>query len=363
MASALVRIGLAAEWLERDFWPGVHQSEHDQSYPPVHVHGRLSAAIREHRRGYERGRRWLLERDAGLDDTHPTLAQRLGALQIAVAPRPDAAIDHSAAALLGDALCEKLEQRFSREWREAVEKQWQANHRRWELERQRLAELDAHNERSPAEWVEYAALVETHRPREDALPLYREALARSPSHTWTRYRLGALLLKRGEEAEGIDCLQRAMESNAAVIEPALQSLDEHLRAQPDDSDAFTVVAALRKRYSVRMHSVNPLEAEEEWLPHALDAAQVQTLARVFRGFEKVAEAWVVLQPAGTSALPHYLVLVDWKGSVVSESVGLEHLAGQLRLPGTFTLVTATTQAALARQMKSKAGEPVYQRRR
>lgn len=364
MASALVRIGLAADWLEREFWPSVHQSEHDQSYPPVHVHGRLSAAIREHRRGYEGAPRWLLERDAGLDDTHPTLAQRLGALRVAVAPRPDSGIDHSAAALLGDALCEKLEQRFSREWREAAEKAWQARHQQLEMERRRLAELEAHSERSPAEWVEYAALAETHRLTQDALPLYREALARSPSHAWTRYRLGALLLKRGEEAEGVECLQRAMESNAAVIESALQSLEEHVRMQPDGSQMFATVAMLRKRYGARIHSGSQVEPDGEWRADALDAAQIQALARVLRGFEKVAEAWVVLQSAdGTSALPHYLVLVRWTGSVVSESVGLERLAGQLRLPGTFTIVTATTQAALAWQIRSKAGEPAYRRRR
>jgi Zn-dependent protease with chaperone function len=364
MASALVRIGLAAEWLERDFWPGVHQSEHDQSYPPVHVHGRLSAALREYRGGDRRAPRWLLERDAGVDDTHPTLAQRLGALQAAAAPCSDAEADDAAAALLGQALCEKLEQRFSREWREAAEKAWRARHRELELERQRLEELEAHRERSPAERVEYAALAEAHRPGADALPLYRQALAGSPSHGWTRYRLGALLLKRGEAAEGIECLQQAMESDAAVIAPALQSLDEHLRTQPDDSDAYAVAAALRKRYGARVHGGNTPEADGEWRPHALDAAQIQTLARALRGFEKIAEAWVVLQPAGgASALPHYLVLVHWRGSVVSESVGLQRLAGQLRLPGTFTLVTATTQAALARQLKAKAGDPVYRRPR
>lgn len=364
MASALVRIGLTADWLQRDFWPSVHRSEHDQSYPPVHVHGRLSAAIRAHRLTHEDAPRWLLERDAGLDDTHPTLAQRLGALKVAVAPRLDSGSDHSAADLLGETLHEKLEQRFSREWQEAAKKEWQERHRQLELERHRLAELEAHDVRSPAEWVEYAALIEAHRLGTDALPLYREALARSPSNAWTRYRLGVLLLKRGEQVEGIECVQRAMESNAAVIEPALQSLEEHVRTLPDDSELFATVAALRKRYGARIHSGNLLEADGEWLPHALDATQIQALARVFRGFEKVAEVWIVLQPqGGASALPHYLVLVRWAGSVASESAGLVRLADQLRLPGTFTIVTATTQAALARRIRPKAGEPAYQRRR
>jgi Zn-dependent protease with chaperone function len=364
MASALVRIGLAADWLQRDFWPGVHRSEHDQSYPPVHVHGRLSAAIREHRRSQYGAPRWLLERDAGWDDTHPTLAQRLDALKIAAARRPDSEADQSAADLLGEALHEKLEQRFSREWHEAAKKEWGARYRQLQSERHRLAELEAHNERSPAEWVEYAALAEAHRLSQDALPLYREALAGSPSHAWTRYRLGVLLLKRGDEAEGVECLQRAMESNGAVIEPALRSLEEHARTQPDDSRMFATMAMLRERYGARIHSGSPADDDAQWLPHALDAAQMQALARVFGGFEKVAEAWVVLQPdGGASALPHYFVMVRWAGSVVSESVGLERLADRLRLPGTFTIVTATTQAALARQIRSKAGEPAYQRRR
>lgn len=364
MAGALARIGLAADWLERDFWPGVHRSEHDQSYPPVHIYGRLSAGLREHRHACDSVPRWLLERDGDVDDTHPTLAQRLAALRTTPVLRLDSATTDSATALLGDDLCEKLEQRFSREWREAAEKEWQARHRQLELERQRLTELEAHAERSPAEWVEYAALAETHRPHQDALPLYREALARSPSHALAQSRLGELLLKRGEQAEGIEWLRRAMESDVSAIGPALHSLEQHVRTRPDDSDALATLASLRARYGARIHGSEPVEADGEWLPHGLDDAQLQTIARIFRGFDKVAEVWVVRKPAeGMSALPHYLVLVHWAGSVVSESVGVERLSQQLRMPGTFKLVTTTQRAALARQMKLRADAPVYRRPR
>lgn len=367
MASALARIGLAADWLERDFWPEVHRSEHDQSYPPVHVHGRMSLGLRAHRGAGADVPRWLLERDAGLDDTHPTLAQRLAALRLASPPRLHSAAD-PAADLLGDALREALEQRFSREWRQSAEKEWQARHRQLESERRRLSELERHGARSPAEEVEYAGLVEDHRPHDDALPLYRQALDRSPSHAMGQYRLGALLLKRGQEAEGIDRLRRAMELEPAVVGPALRSLDDYVRRSPENVAAFERVAVLRARHAAAMHGADPgsdsWDSGGELLPHGLDEAQLQALVRVFRGFEKIVEAWVVRRPAeGMSALPHYLVLVHWAGSVVSEKAGLERLAGQLRLPGTFTVATSTTHAALARRMRPRTGESVYRRRR
>lgn len=368
MARALVRVGLAADWLEREFWPDVDDSALWQAHPPAHVHGRMSAGLRALRPAHDGVPPWLLSRVPDPRDTHPTLAQRLQALWSSSAALPltrEAGVP-VAGSLLGDALVQALEQRFSREWQQAAQEDWQARHRRAGQERQRLAELEARAALSPAEAVELAGLVEDHLPSRDALPLYREALARSPSHASGQYRLGALLLKRGEEAEGIERLQRAMELSAEVVEPALRRLHDYQRGLPEDSHVHARVAALRSRHAggaVPPSSSKAQADDDELSDHGLDDAQTQAFTRAVRGFDKVAEAWVVRRRSeGLSALPHYLVLVEWAGSMASETAGLPRLQAQLTLPGTFTLLSTTGRSPLARQLRRRAGEPLYRRR-
>ncbi|KAF1718838.1 M48 family metallopeptidase [Pseudoxanthomonas wuyuanensis] len=368
MAAALVRLGLAADWMERSFWPQVRESAHAQAYPPVQVYGRLGAGLREHRHSQLHAPGWLLLAEPGWDDTHPTLKQRLAALNVPAQVRLNAEPRTSAAeSLLGSELAERLEQRFSGEWREAADADWRAHHQRLAGERQRLQELDSRAARAPAEAVEYAGLVEDHRPTADALPLYRQALEQLPSHALGQCRLGALLLKRGQPEEGIQRLQRALDLDSAVAEPALRSLDDYLRTTAEASAAFEAALALRARCAALAREPQadaPAIEADELLPHDLEPGQVQALTRTLGGYEKIARAWVFRkQAAGMSALPHYLLLVDWAGSVASESAGLERLAGQLRLPGSFSVLSATGGSDLVRHLKRQAGDPVYRRRR
>jgi Zn-dependent protease with chaperone function/tetratricopeptide (TPR) repeat protein len=367
MASALIRLELASDWLRRTFWPEVHQSEHAQPYPPVQVFGRLSADLREHGRGHSGVPAWLLLDEAGWNDTHPTLPQRLAALQGApVLPTQSKPSAAAAESLLTDELVEQLEDRFSRQWRQAVEQDWRAGHQRRESERQRLAELEARDVRSPAEDIEYAGLIDDHCPTADALPLYRRALEQLPSHALGQCRLGALLLKRGQVAEGIERLQRAMELDHAVIELALRSVDDYLRTAAEGAE-FAAVAALRSRCLVLARDPqahDSVVAAEAVSAHDLDAADLQGFVRTLGGFDKIASAWMFRKESeGLSALPHYLVLVDWAGSVASETAGLQRLASQLRLPGSFSVLSATSRSDLARNLKRQAGNPLYRRRR
>lgn len=368
MAAALVRLGLAADWMERSFWPQVRESAHAQAYPPVQVYDRLASGLREHRRSQHHAPGWLLLGEAGWDDTHPTLKQRLAALHVPPQVRLDVEPRTSAAeSLLGSELTERLGQRFSGEWREAVDADWRAHHQRLAGEQRRLDELESHASRSPAEAVEYAGLVQDHRPTADALPLYRQALEQLPSHALGQCRLGTLLLKRGQSDEGIQRLQRALDLDSAIAEPALRSLDDYLRTTAEASTGFEAALALRARCVALAREPQadaPAIEAGELLPHDLELGQVQALTRTLGGYEKIARAWVFRkQAAGMSALPHYLLLVDWAGSVASESAGLQRLAGQLRLPGSFSVLSATSGSGLVRHLKRQAGDPIYRRRR
>ena len=99
------------------------------------------------------------------------------------------------------------------------------------------------------------------------------------------------------------------------------------------------------------------DGTETLQPHALDADQLRVLARTLRGYDKVRKAWVVRRPlSGLEVLPHYLVLLDWAGSVASERGALPQIASQLQLPGSCTVLSASSDAEQARAIRSSVAE-------
>lgn len=365
MASALLRMELASDWLHGEFWPEVERSARVQSYPPMEVQERLAERLLQ-RSLPQRARipARLLGREPGLDDTHPTLEKRLAALRVDPSLPIERIATESASLLLGDRLV-PLRERFSREWQAAAKPEWQALHRQSEIERNRLAELEAYPSHTATEAIELACLSEDHRLGVDALPLYLAALERAPSDARGQYRLGALLLKRGREAEAIERLQRAMELDAALIPPVLRCLDDHARGLPGEAAVIATIETLRARYLPQMREPQTRDAaigNEDLLPHALEAAQLRDLARTLKGYGKVRGAWIARKRLqGTEVMPHYLVALDWAGSVASERAAMPRIAGQLALSGSCTLLTFTSEAALARRIRQAAGEAAYQR--
>lgn len=362
-ARALARIALAADWLERDFWPEVHLAEQVQAYPPVQVYARLATGLRQHGQGRGALPPWLLDREPALEDSHPTLRQRLQALGAepgleSVAPANASAAD----ALLGQALVETLEQRFSLEWRQANEVQWRSNHQQRLGEARRLAELEARAALTAAEAVELAGLIERHRPGADPLPVYLEALERLPSHALGQQRLGLLLLARKRYPEAVQRLHRAIELDPALSGPILYELESHARGKPREAAVHTDLQRLRDRYAAAALDPAVIAEDgdaEELSPHQLDPAQLQALQRSLAGFGKITGVWLVRKrSAGMSALPHYLVLVHWAGSVASENAALEQLGGKLRLPGSFKLLSTSAGGALAKRLRQAQGARV-----
>ncbi|HYM86365.1 MAG TPA: M48 family metalloprotease [Pseudoxanthomonas sp.] len=358
-ASALMRIELASDWLDGEFWPQLRQSARMQAYPPIEVHERLAERLSRELQGRLRLPVRLLARQPAPEDTHPTLEKRLAALHAdprqSLQPSQEAAVG-----MLGE-LATSLRQRFSLEWRAGCEADWKVRHHQSQAERNRLTELQAHPTHTPAEAVELACLSEHYQPGIDVLPLYRAALEKAPSSANGHYRFGTLLLTRGLEDQGMQHLHRAMELDTSLIEPALRSLDEYARRLPDNAAVHATLEASCARYLARAQAAHSAVAED-LLPHALEVAQLRDLARTLRGYEKIRRAWVMQRRIeGTEVMQHYLVLLDWAGSVASERAALPRIAGQMPLPGSCTVLTASSDAEQARQLRSSAGEPAYQR--
>jgi Zn-dependent protease with chaperone function len=365
-ADALATIELASRRLEARFWPRLWARARIQSHPPAQLQAPLLQAATSG--GLDDVAR-LAAADAPQpaadpSDTHPTLLQRLQALD--ARPRARAAAE-PAAAMLGD-LEARLERRFDDAWRDAVRAQWQAGYEAAAADRRRLAALEALAAPTAAELAELARLSEQVRIDIDPLPAYERALAASPDHVPSLLRAGLLQLRGDDPAAGAVRLQRAVELDPRAARAALDALQALALGPGLAPEAIARIQALCATFAAL---AGPAPAAPEdgaapadaLQPHDLDADALRRLGARLACEPRVARAWIVRRtPALSGTPPHYLVLLDWRGSVVSEAAGLAQLEQSLALPGaTLELSTGTHQARLARQVRRLCGEPVYRK--
>lgn len=357
---ALVRINLGSEQLDREFWPRLRRGPQSEPQPPVAMYRDLAASFA--RPGEDEAGRLqhLLAAKPDLEDTHPTLAQRLQALGVApdvVPPSSRTAAD----SLLG-ALQDSLQVHFSEQWRSNVDEHWQQRHQQYADDRARLAALEAQPTRSDEEAIEHARLVEDLRPEEDPVPLYTAALARLPEHPLGQFRLGALLLAR-DEAAGIGHLQNAIDLDPDAEDEGLQLMDAYYQRQGDGRGRETILKrqrALHERRVGAFHDRQELAAGDRFLPHGLDTQALAVAVEALHRAGNVKQAWIARKviKGDTGGMPHFAVLVRWRGVVLSESSALQKVVDALELPGSFIVFTAGNQRRVANRVKKAAGRPV-----
>ncbi|WP_162301424.1 M48 family metallopeptidase [Cognatilysobacter segetis] len=361
--AALVRVHLGSERLDRDFWPSVRAMNHELPAPPARLYRDMGAQLRRATAHDADRLAAALAVDAGHDDTHPSLAQRLAALGVEAASfdePPESAAD----ALLGP-LAAELEARLSQEWHDSVEQAWQSNHREHHAGITRLAALEALAERDADGLCEYARLVDDLRPDTDAVPLFAQAVAAAPDDAYSRFRLGVLLLDRGDAA-GVDHVRAAMALDPDAVEVGAAVLSRHFAALGDADGQQAAVDAVEALHAARAASVRErgrVTVRDVYAPHGLDAAQLDTFARQMRALDTVKRAWVVRKHVTDDASepPHFVVLIAWRGFVFAEQGNLKRIVDALDLPGSLIVITAPHQRKVARRVRAAAGEPTFVR--
>lgn len=359
--SALVRVNIGAARLEHEFWPSVIEANRRDAQPPRGLQRDMAAALRSRHADDEARVADRLTARADVHDTHPSLAQRLQALGVVAGDAPPPA-QSAAEVMLGD-LLPALEAEFSDDWRLRVEDGWRERHRAHAADSDRLGELEGQLERTPAEAVEHAALVERLHPHVDAVPLYRDAVGRAPDDAFAHYRLGVLLLARDNRA-GIDLLHRARMLDPDAGDAVNEVLAEFHRRH-DELDALdSVVGDQQARDRLRRDAAqarNALSVHDTLLPHGLDDAALDAVSASLASTGKVGRAWIVRKhidgdPAGP---PHFLVLVKWRGLVFGEDAALQRVVDALELPGSWVAFTAPNQRRVAWRVRKCAGAPSY----
>jgi Zn-dependent protease with chaperone function len=361
--SALIRLEHAADWLQRRCWAPMEARMRAQPQPPLSICAEIA--------------RWLAdapppdpvrvlaacEREIDIEDTHPTLPQRIAAFGASAALRAQGEI---ATTWFEPAALARIERALDTAWREEVRKAWSERHAEAAPERARLEALERREPEDARQALEYAQLIERLRPERDALRDYARVLALAPDDATALFRAGALRVDAGD-VEGVALLQRAMTADAGAIRPVFALLDAWRRAAALPAAVAAELETLRDRFAAQAASLaarDGVDAEDALVAHDLDPAALAELDATLARTPQVSGAWLVRKRLDLPGeAPHYTLLVSWRGSVASEAAGLKRLVAALRLPGSVSVFSDSdsAQRSLARRVRALCPDPVYRR--
>jgi Zn-dependent protease with chaperone function len=224
-AQALTAVNVVGSYLDERYWKGIYRQADEMPQPafaPYSAMGKFAHELEP-----EAVHAWLgqaLARATTLDDTHPSLSERLGALN----EKPSLALPEAGAAadrLLGQAL-ESITQAFDERWKVQILPSWQQRHQTVQEGKQRLAELDAKADLTVQEAFDRATLTESYGDAAQALEQLRALHQRVPDDPVVLFSLGARLLDRDDES-GLGMLEKAMQLDETEIRRCCAALRDY----------------------------------------------------------------------------------------------------------------------------------------
>ena len=361
-AQALVRVNLAARRLHGEFWPRINRLALVQPEPPAALYAEMASSLAGASGSDAEVLAQALADKPSLDDTHPVLSSRLAAMGVeARLPAPPART--AAQAWLGT-LADSLQAEFDLDWRRWVGERWSERHRSHAAARERHEALAARRTEaalSPAEALEWAHLCEQLGSAEDVLPLYEQALAAAPDSPAALWAVASLRLER-DDPGGLPLAERAVALDPALEGQALQLMADFHYRRHEDAAHDAVARRLRAWHARQARNDaerGKLGKADQYLPHGLSPAQIEAVESALRRHGKIKKAWLVRKQIPGDGPPHFVMVVDWRGLVMSSETQLERLLAMLELPGSAYLVEKPGSGANARRVIKAAGEPLF----
>jgi Zn-dependent protease with chaperone function len=300
-AEALTAVNVVHCYLQERFWPQIVRRADEMPQPAfapfsvmgAHVAGEIDPASIE---------AWLaqaLVRKTTLDDTHPSLTERLGALgeEPALAlPAPGAAADR----LLGAAL-ERITSEFDQRWHNGILPSWQERHREVQEARGRLAELDAKHasgaELSLQEAYDRAILTGSADNPDGCIEQLRALLARAPDDPVLHYTLGVRLLWRDDDS-GMALLKRAMERNPWEIVRCCEALRDYCWRKGREEEAREWHRRMSERMAIE-HAAkkerDEVRTSDKFEHHGVDPAALAQMQAQLKAIPGLRKAYFVMK--------------------------------------------------------------------
>jgi Zn-dependent protease with chaperone function len=371
-AEALTAVSVVDSYLRERFWPQIVRRADEMSQPAfapfsvmgAHVASEIDPASIE---------AWLaqaLARKTTLEDTHPSLTERLGALgeEPALAlPAPGAAADR----LLGAAL-ERITSQFDQRWHDGILPSWQERHREVQEARGRLAELDAKHasgaELSLQEAYDRAVLTGSAGNNPDGcIEQLRALLARAPDDPVLHYNLGVRLLGRDDDS-GMVLLKRVMERDPSEIVRCCDALSAYCWHKGRKEEAREWHRRMSERMALQ-HAAkkerDEVRTSDKFEQHGVDPAALAQMQAQLKAIPGLGKAYFVKKRVRHMPERPFYVLgftldgwLPW-GKNDSSQVVLRRIQESVQFPGdTMILSVEGKNSAFRRKFRWTHGSRI-----
>ena len=311
LASALVRLNLKGEDLERSYWPSIFKAADDQPTPnATPFRGLMSVERRGFLPEAAEQLRQALERKTSTADTHPSLRDRLAALRRPAAV--PAEIAGSAAEALFGAQLGELAAQFDREWSGAVGDWWRNRHAHVQNGRAKLAALAGkpREQFNDVELYEYALLVEEFEDHTRAFEIYKTLVLERGAKQGAKYAYARLLLEQDGNA-AIAMLEEVMRDWPEATLPACDLIVGYLLKHGREKEVQPYV----DRYYGRQQQEHKARVAREtvrttdvYLPATLSAESKTALTAVLaRHRREIKAAYLVRKKTAEGEPPLHVV--------------------------------------------------------
>ncbi len=219
LSRALIQQELASRFLSDVYWARFLARVEEAPEPPYKPYALLTRAFKVSEKEPSR-QQWLAEamrRYAVENDTHPSLAERLAALEVAAQLPPPSST--SAALMTLGAAASRAIDHCDDVWRKQNLANWRKRHDQIREARWKLAEYEQHDSTAlPPEdlWAKANLLLTVHR-EEEAIETLQQLAARKGAFPDAHLLLAQMLLKYGEE-QGLQHLLAAAQQRAELAD-------------------------------------------------------------------------------------------------------------------------------------------------
>lgn len=363
-AQALVNTDLGGAFLSDEFWPQTYRQADTLPEPPAGVYQAMSNALREPPAGNQN--KWLamaLNVKTGLDDTHPSLSDRLAALG-AHPELPPSTTTNAAEHFLGEALA-RFQQIFDDAWRRDIKTTWEERYQYVQSSREKLEDFKTRYDdgtlNAEQSW-EYGQLLHDLEGGNSALPVYRKVFELDPTHSPARFLTGQLMLHNGDEG-GIALIEETMERSLDFIMPGSQIVFEFLCEHGREQEARRYYEWAEQRsesIGQAMEERSRLPFDSEYRPAQLDEEERALLVAQIQPFPNIAHAYVARRDVQhLSEYPFYVVGVVLDPPVSSDRTE-EELSNQIRFPHHVAFLALTgSKKPLLEILKAVPGSQLF----
>ncbi len=313
-ADALIEISVRDRALEQKFWPNFWDLANRQLEPPFQPYGAMGGFFKKPQdpEFKQESLHEVLKQTTGIEDTHPSFADRVDAL--GEEPRIPQDFEISAAeSLFGQAL-EPLLAELDQVWTEEYLPQWHERFRQsmdWGRQLAGLRAKASHTTLKEEELWRLANLIEELEGSEEALPTYRALYDAHPEHAGASFAIGRISLE-AKEADGLAKLETATALDPEYTTAACNHAYRYHVNLNHIPEAKAWEERARQRDELEWQAKierDDLKPNDELLPHELEEPELSKLIAELKGVPSL--KYVYLQRKKVTYLtenPIYVVI-------------------------------------------------------